>query len=542
MTWHTLLPCLLVFMTTASLAVQVPCPLPCTCSTSRIQCEGSPQSKFTPGGKNTTHILTSIPQHLPNNITVTSLTIMRMRIQHVMMSDFNHLLLLQKLDLRQNRIDKLDDQTFQHLSALKSLLISDNFLQELSDDTFVGLVRLKSLDVSRNRLVEVAGWSFLPLKNLEVLNLAHNEIEHIQDEAFEGLYRLQTLILTRNRLMALSEAQFKPLYSLETLMLDSCSIQVVEFHTFSPLGRLSRLSLANNPRLEFLLAEAFVSKSQSMLEFLSLRQTGIREVSVAVLKTLSQLRTLDLSGTLIPVLRNCSFIYLHKLVNLTLDGLPRLYRIEEDAFFGLSSLKYLTITNNRLLTHISDGNFRNMSSLRYLDLSNNSMETFPQGLADWQSLAMLDLRGNPLHCDCSVSWMLTALLNPTAVSENSDNPHVENMCNTIHAINSKNRMELAPETWTKQIACRGPSRFEGRCLLSLSAEDLCSSHTLSDRLPLGVLVVGMCCVSLLMCVLLYKFRRRMCSVCRGGYGYQMHRNRADSRRSSLVDVLEMEAT
>ncbi|XP_076435821.1 uncharacterized protein LOC143275527 [Babylonia areolata] len=512
----------------------------------------------TAGGTTT---LTSLPRDLPDNDTLTSLTVTDMDIQRVTSTDFSHVHYLRTLVLTRNRLESVDDGAFQSLTGLDTLLMNDNYLREVSDDMFMGLVVLKRLDLSRNRLVELISRSFLPLKNLEVLNLAWNEIEHVEDDAFVGLYRLQTLLLTGNRLMAVNGNQFRPLYSLMNLMLDNCSIQVVEFHTFSPLTRLTRLSLAHNSRLSFLLAEAFVSDSRTMLNVLSLRGTGLREVPVAALKTLTQLKNLDLSQTLIPVIRNDSFAHLDSLVNLTLDALPKLHKVDEEAFSGLSSLRYLTVSNNKLLSNISDGAFRNLSSLAYLDLANNNVETFPRGLADWRHVHTVDLRGNPLRCDCSAAWMLTVLHNhphhPTTSSSSSSSrskagsQRIRHRCDRTSATNLGDKMYFTTETLTRMVACYSPPRLEGRCLLSLSEREMCSGDPhegTGSGVRAGVLTAVVCCAVLLACVMLFTFRQRLCGVCRrrGGYSYQMHRNRevdpGSRQSSSLVDVLEMEST
>ncbi|KAL8598796.1 hypothetical protein ACOMHN_015375 [Nucella lapillus] len=540
----------------------VTCPSACTCEREEVRCANSPAMK-------------ELPQLLPNNDTLRSLQMTRVNFTTLTPSSFLNLRHLTTLDLHNSLIANLSDGTFQNLPELQTLILRRNPLRQLTDQTFAGLEGLEVLDLSWNKFVELNNRWFQHLTGLKTLNLARNTIELIHGDAFFGLVNLQDLNLARNKVMTLSNTFLAPLTSLQSLTVDDNSIRVIDDDSFSAQSSLTRLSLTGNRDLRSVQANAFVSQSKVLaLEELSLKGTHLMEVPVEMLKTLPALKTLDLSQTAISVVRGRSFSLQSNLLNLTLDSLPALTSIEAQAFEGLTRLETLVISNNELLSHVSWGVFRNLTHLRYLDLHNNKLETVRSGQADWGNIHIVDLRGNPLRCDCHTGWILSLLLNPT---DNQSDPSADKspggQSDSAAADNTRpglsgnftcsitgthmtqpDKAEVSTVAFTRQIRCHMPPDLHGKCLASLSAHQFRCPRAPAPRtrpphedrrMIVAVVAASITCFFLLTCGLMLKFRRRLCSTCSRQYRYRAHWNHGMNGSSPTADngdIVDFETT
>ena len=91
--------------------------------------------------------------------------------------------------------------------------------------------------------------------------------------------------------------------------------------------------------------------------------------------------------------------------------MPRLEKIEAQAFHDLQSLATVKFRNNHKLSYIHSKAFRdNLYQERHgtvsvLDLSDNNLTSLSEDLLTWSSMQSIHLEGNPWSCTCSLSWL-----------------------------------------------------------------------------------------------------------------------------------------
>ena len=135
------------------------------------------------------------------------------------------------LDLRNNRLETIEDYFFKVLNSIYSLMLSNNLIDMIEHSAFSSLKILLVLDLSVNRLRVLNITAFDGLFNLVWLDLSYNMIEFIDAELFQSLGRLETLNLSANRISAIEDFSFVRLNSLKVLYLNENSIRELFLNT-----------------------------------------------------------------------------------------------------------------------------------------------------------------------------------------------------------------------------------------------------------------------------------------------------------------------
>jgi len=161
-------------------------------------------------------------------------------------------------------------------SEVQVLNLDGNYIKELSKDAFssVGLLHLQKISLKDCKIQRLDENAFSQLKILSEINLEKNNISKLPAKLFDGNERLSTLSLANNQIQSLTAIQFPPLRHLKKLDLSSCglrrintkafvnlgsSVETIRLHdnllqnvrgeTFENLHGLKYLSLHNNPWL-----------------------------------------------------------------------------------------------------------------------------------------------------------------------------------------------------------------------------------------------------------------------------------------------------
>jgi len=266
------------------------------------------------------------------------------------------------------------------------------------------------LDVGFNLITRVIDRAFVKMSSLRTLVMRHNRIETIQQSAFDGLNELVKLDLTGNRLSMLTPIDMRwicSLRSLDELSLRDNGVHVLAaaaFHCRSKPCPLQRLDLGEN-RIRRVEDDAFIGLSN--VTRLNLDSSQLTVVPTRALVRLStSLEELDMSGNQLDALLTHSFHDLSALRVLRLSRILTLQFVDRNCFDNMSSLERVELSGNSALKYVDREAFINVPNIADISLAGCRLFAVDRQLVDTlTSLKSLDLRLNPISCDCHTKWM-----------------------------------------------------------------------------------------------------------------------------------------
>lgn len=321
------------------------------------------------------------------------------------------------LDLSLQNLTSLPPKLFSGL-GLSGLVISTGRLSKVPGKAFVGLEQsLTALALPNNRLKEVPAQSLMILDILEQLDLSSNTINAVN--SLPSLTSLEHLDMSRNYITDIAAGVFQTLPNLKELLLSENSLQSskISHYNLQHLSYMEKLSLASN------------------------NLTGTIKVPFFDLFP-PNLKNLDLSFNQISGIEMNTFLQLPSLRNLNLQG-NQIEQVNDEAFCGLVNLEILDLSHNNILT-LSDESFKDLDNLVVLSLSHNFLQVLSN---DWiknvpnlRSLYLIDnditlvetgaldnldlleelnFTGNPLDCDCHLTYFQQWLSNSSHLHQAS---------------------------------------------------------------------------------------------------------------------------
>ncbi|NWQ77717.1 LRRN4 protein, partial [Columbina picui] len=253
---------------------------------------------------------------------------------------------------------------------------------------------------------------------LETLDLSNNLLQEVNGTEIANLPRLRVLSLRQNRLWSVrwgSEA----LSSLHSLDLSFNQLSSVPSCHSSALPNLRWLSLAGNPLIEI---QPLAFSCYPQLQFLNLSATllgqedsrGIRESAFAISASPSEatgrpgntISMLDLSGTFLEKIQPEWIRDLPNLRSLHLTKMPRFRSLDTD-FRSTPDLRELNCQDSRSLGFVRTGMFVSAPHLSHLSFENCNLSSFNPWNINSSDSITINLHGNPLLCDCQLSWLLS---------------------------------------------------------------------------------------------------------------------------------------
>nr|CAD7395542.1 unnamed protein product [Timema cristinae] len=285
----------------------------------------------------------------------------------------------------QNSISSLAGPVFSHLYGLESLILSWNRLTVLPEDTLANLTYLRVLDLSHNLLKILPRTLFQGTSRLQKLDLAFNRLSSLDPDMLKDLPNLDELYLSGNP-------------DLGRFLMDAPDTLSVVFNTGLRYLAADNLNLTRVP-------EGFFSEAAS-LRHLSMADNPLSAVPYLP----PSLESLNFSGCHFKRLTSGRFVAVPFLQTLVLDRLKYLSEVQAYAFEGLTSLDVLSMercANLRTFHGRAFGEFGpNVCSVRRLSLALCGLRELPQEVfVDLRRLEVLNLQGNPWHCDCRLAWL-----------------------------------------------------------------------------------------------------------------------------------------
>ncbi|NWI11280.1 LRRN4 protein, partial [Crypturellus soui] len=254
---------------------------------------------------------------------------------------------------------------------------------------------------------------------LETLDLSNNLLEELNGTEIANLPQLRTLLLRQNRLQAVrwgSEA----LRSLHSLDLSFNKLSAVPSCHSSSLPNLRWLSLAGNPLMEI---QPLAFSCYPRLQFLNLSATllgqddskGIRESAFAISTSPQEagnrpeniINVLDLSGTFLEKIEPEWARDLLSLRSLHLTKMSRLRSLDTDFIKSMRHLRELNCQDSHSLGFVRTEMFENVPHLKHLSFQNCNLSSFSPWNINSSDSLIINLHGNPLSCDCGLSWLLS---------------------------------------------------------------------------------------------------------------------------------------
>ncbi|XP_076624299.1 slit guidance ligand isoform X1 [Colletes latitarsis] len=340
------------------------CPAPCTCNGATVDCSNKK--------------LVSIPKELP--IYTSTLLLANNELDKIKADGlFEKLPELQHLDLRKNKISRIEASAFLGAHKLTDLLLTENRLREVHNKMFTGLTNLKTLNLHGNAITCVMQGAFEGLTHIRTINMQGNPLScNCHLAWFAGWLRkrdMSDVVGHCHDPPRLKDAVIKDIPhhefkcnndSVGCLGDDYCPPQC---NCAGSVVRCSRSQLTEIPR-------GIPPETTELY----LDVNDIKTIQPERLNHLRILTRLDLSNNQIAMLSN-------------------------DTFKNLTKLSHLIISYNKLQC-VQRNALAGLKSLRIMSLHGNDISVIPEGaFEDLKSITHLALGSNPLYCDCSMRWL-----------------------------------------------------------------------------------------------------------------------------------------
>lgn len=345
---------------------------------------------------------------LPVNISeqVRELIVVALGVTHLDGRSFRENLTLTKLVVLNSVLKTVSHDAFDRLLELQELEISGNSYWLMFDvRTFSSLTNLTRLLLNNNKISILDVGIFDSLQKLEMLQLRGNILSSLPDRLFHRLHKLRELDLSFNQISSVSKDVFQNNSLLRALSLQANMIPQLPTGIFAHLDHLEELNLRSN-HISDLSADVFPSSLRKLI----LKKNALAQLHPSVFHKLHHLTYLDLSQNKLSEVSSDLFQNLILLKKLDLSE-NRITTLPSTVFKGLFGIKAIHLQKNKLISLEVDL-LKDQHDMEQLYLSMNSLQSIPDGFFDELDFqCIVQLYGNPWHCDCGIRYLSDWLRN-----------------------------------------------------------------------------------------------------------------------------------
>ena len=249
--------------------------------------------------------------------SVTNIRLSYNNIRFILKNSLSHCLLLQKLFIDHNLLNKLPNNLFLPLHYLKKLDASFNKMNKL-----MNLGKLNSslnwLSWKSNRLTDTTSMPNLP--NIKQLNLKDNMIHNINDFTFDKTSKLEMLSLEGNKLFRLTQGVFVPLVKLRWLSLANNQLRTTPDYMFQANPLMIFIYLNNN-KWTRINANTFTGFTNHLM-LMDLQDNKLEKIDKNAFLSCQSLKYLYLKGNNLIYIEQSKFRKLRSLIRISFNGNP----------------------------------------------------------------------------------------------------------------------------------------------------------------------------------------------------------------------------
>uniref|UniRef100_A0A3B5MZ97 TIR domain-containing protein n=1 Tax=Xiphophorus couchianus TaxID=32473 RepID=A0A3B5MZ97_9TELE len=358
-----------------------------------------------------------------------SLTDKLNKIAYVEQGSFIDLVLLETLDMGNNKLTSLTANMFKGLSNLTILVLSKNKIQHIHESAFQCLTSLQTLDIASIPLTKVA--EILPvfhLPHLLALNLKYIRFTTFDTKDLPLNLSLNFLLTDSVKQVLLDKSLLKNITNLDVAAtsdsfegihevlgslerLGDITFEYVD--TWFPNGLLPAVCKVQTLRKLTISRSHFDNFTTdlalcSQLRELNLEDTFMHKLSKGSLQSMKQLRFLNLGYNMLTEVPDD--IKSLSTLEILIMGENDISGLKCDDFSKTTRLKELYLNANRI-TKLERCITENLVNLKVLDMSNNLLKTFGDSFkVSLQKLEALDISRNPIkYLDTDVFQHMKAL-------------------------------------------------------------------------------------------------------------------------------------
>ncbi|CAH0726483.1 unnamed protein product, partial [Brenthis ino] len=337
---------------------------------------------------------------------------------------FNKLVHLKQVNVHGNNIENFDFMAIQNNNALLEIDFSKNKLKSIIPNTVNRGLDVEIFNISSNNLHELPN-TLNMLTKLNVLDASHNYIKNFDGNIINNIQSLTSIKMDSNKIVELRTGSFRDLNNLETIDLENNQLEIIHPMSIANLPKLLSIFLSRNHIID-IPDRAFTNLPK--LRILEMQGNRLQYISIRAFENIPLVQYLNLSNNQLTNLENSGIKQLVSLEVLDLS-FNRITRITKESFQLMEWLVELNLDNNHIC-YINNQPFDNMPRLKILSLRHNRlMSVYEIDFAKLRNnIAILDIDGNPLVCNCAIIWLKSWLSESSSIGPKcADGTYVKGM-------------------------------------------------------------------------------------------------------------------